>query len=311
MHPDLVIEEVPRPTPGPGDALVRVRLAGVCNTDLEIVRGYMDFRGTLGHEFVGEVVECQDPSWLGQRVTSEINLGCGACERCNTGLARHCAKRSVLGILGKDGCFAEYVVVPVGNLLVVPEAIDDDCAVFIEPLAAAFEILEQVEITERDRVLVLGDGKLGLLISMVLAQTGCELHAAGHHPEKLQFAKRVGAHTWAANSVPDGEFDVTVEATGVAAGLQLAIERTRPRGTVVLKSTFHGATPVEAAGIVIDELTIIGSRCGLFPPAIEALERGLVDPRPLIDSRYDLEDAVHAFERAREHGILKVLLRPR
>lgn len=311
MNPALAIEDVPEPKPGPHEALVRVTLAGVCNTDLEIVRGYMDFRGTLGHEFVGQVVECNDPAWRGRRVNGEINLGCAECERCRSGLARHCEGRRVLGILEKDGCFAQYVSLPTRNLVALPDSIDDDCAVFVEPLAAAYEILAQIEVRPSDRVLVLGDGKLGLLISMVLAQTGCELHALGRHPAKLAHAARAGARTWTANTLPAGRFDICIDATGHPDGLQFAIEHTRPRGTVVLKSTFHGMTPLATAPIVIDELTIVGSRCGLFPPAIEALEQGRIDPRPLIDSGFYLDDAADAFERAQQPGVLKVLLRPR
>lgn len=310
LDPHLQLRDVPEPEPGPGEARIRVLLAGICRTDVELVQGYMGFRGTLGHEFVGVVEACDETGWVGSRVCGEINLGCGACGRCRSGLARHCAARRVLGILDKDGCFAEYVTLPIRNLVRLPAAVDDETAVFVEPLAAAFEILEQIDIEARDRVLVLGDGKLGLLICMALAPTGCDLHALGRHPEKLAIAERAGAHTWTPAQPPDDEFDVVVEATGGPDGFERAVALTRPRGTLVLKSTLHEATPFRMAPVVIDELTIVGSRCGPFGPAVTALASGAVNPAPLISATFGLEYGLRALEHAREPGVLKVLLRP-
>ena len=309
LDPDLALREMDSPTPGPGEALVRVRAAGVCNTDLELVRGYMDFRGVLGHEMVGEVVQCDDDaSLVGKRVNAEINLGCGRCERCLGGMPRHCATRTVFGILGKDGCFAEYATLPVQNLVPIPDEVDDVAAVFTEPLAAAFEILEQVHLLPTDRVLVLGDGKLGLLVAMALAQTGAELHVLGKHDNKLAIAKAVGARVWALPDRPSGQFDVVVEATGSPSGLAAAVEFTRPRGTLVLKSTFHGTTELALAPLVIHELTLVGSRCGRFEPAQRAMASGRVDPRPLLSEQMGLADGMRAMEHAASAGVLKVVL---
>lgn len=309
LDPDLALREMDTPEPQPEEALLKVRAAGVCNTDLELVRGYMDFRGVLGHEFVGEVVSCDVPHWVGKRVTAEINLGCGKCELCLSGLSRHCASRTVLGILGKDGCFGEWLTMPVRNLVEVPDELDDDQAVFAEPLAAAFEILEQVHIEPTDRVLVLGDGKLGTLIGLALAPIGAELHVLGKHPNKLAITGRQGARTWALPDRPPGQFDVVVEATGSPGGMADAIAYTRPRGTLVLKSTFHGTTELALSPLVIHELTVVGSRCGPFVPALRAMAAGRVDPRPLLSEQFALADGVRALERAAEPGVHKVLLR--
>ncbi|RLB49070.1 MAG: alcohol dehydrogenase [Deltaproteobacteria bacterium] len=304
------VQDVADPIPVPGEALVRVSVAGICNTDLEIVRGYMGFEGILGHEMVGVVEAHPDPAMIGQRVTAEINLPCGTCERCSMGLGRHCPKRTVLGILGKDGCFAEHVTMPIGNLHPVPGGVSDEAAVFTEPLAAAFEILEQLDVPRGARVLVLGDGKLGLLISMVLAHSGVVPTHVGRHLDKLRILEGLGVETMLEAALGDRLFDVVVEATGSPAGLDLALDRVRPRGTVVLKSTFHGAVTVDTAKVVIDELTILGSRCGPFAPALEALAAGTIDPTPLIAETYALSDAEAAIARAGSSGTLKVLLRP-
>lgn len=304
----LEVRDVAEPEPEPGCALIRVRLAGICNTDLELALGYMEFDGTLGHEFVGVVEHCDDESWIGRRVVGEINLGCTRCEACRTGLARHCPERRVLGILNKDGCLAERVSLPVANLERVPDALSDEAAVFTEPLAAAFEILEQIDVNESDRVLVLGDGKLGLLCVAALATTGCELQLHGRHAGKLAHGERFGARTSCAPDLPHGRFDVVVEASGRPGGLEQAIALTRPRGTVILKSTFHGATPVVLAPVVIDEITVIGSRCGRFPAALQALAGRAFDPTPLISERFSLGDAVAAMERSRDSATLKVLV---
>lgn len=296
------------PTPSAGEALVRVRMAGICNTDLEIIQGYMGFRGVLGHEMVGEVEAHPDPSWVGRRVTAEINLACGACAWCNRGLGRHCPNRTVLGILGKDGCFAERVTLPVANLHAVPDDVTDETAIFAEPLAAAFEILEQVRVEPNAEVAVLGDGKLGLLACMVLRDTGCALTLVGRHPRKMAIAEALGVTTRRPEELGGEGFDVVVEATGSAAGLDLALAHIRPRGTLVLKSTFHGAPEVNTAKIVIDEIHLVGSRCGPFPPSLRALGHGRIDPSPLLDAVYPLDEAVAALERARARGTLKVAL---
>jgi len=308
VDPALALVERNIPERGPGEALIRLRLAGICNTDLEIVRGYMGFRGILGHEALGEVVECDEAAWMGKRVVCEINLACGDCPSCQAGLNRHCPTRTVLGILGKDGCFAEYMTAPLDNLLEVPAEIDDESAVLTEPLAAAFEILEQVSVRAGQRVAVLGDGKLGLLSVLVLLGVSAEVHVVGKHQAKMAIVQSRGARVHRHDEELEGNFDVVVEATGSADGLARAISLTRPRGTVVLKSTFHGATPVAMAPLVINELTLVGSRCGLFPPALSAQSAQRIDPRPLIHARYPLHEGLAAFEEAGRSGVLKVLL---
>ena len=308
VDPALALVERDMPRRGPGEALVRVRLAGICNTDLEIVRGYMGFRGVPGHEVLGEVVECDDGAWLGKRVVCEINLACGECATCSAGLTRHCPTRTVLGILGKDGGFAEYMTAPIRNLLEVPEGVEDDRAVLTEPLAAAFEILEQVDVRAGRRVAVLGDGKLGLLATLVLLGTGAEVHLVGRHPAKMAVAQARGALVHRSDEEQAERFDVVVEATGSPDGLTRAISLTRPRGTLVLKSTFHGATPVVLAPLVIDELTLVGSRCGPFSPALSAQVSRRIDVSPLIHARYALRDGLAAFAEAARPGVLKVLL---
>jgi threonine dehydrogenase-like Zn-dependent dehydrogenase len=288
-------------------ALVRVSLAGVCNTDLEIVKGYMGFRGILGHEFVGTVEEGPGP-WKGERVVGEINFACRACPICDRGLARHCPSRSVMGILGADGCFAERVVVPVANLHRVPETVPEEAAVFTEPLAAAFEILEQVQVRSDDRCLVLGDGKLGLLVAQVLGQAGARVLAVGHHPEKLAILEARGIETALADSWRGGAADLVVEATGTADGFRRAVEATRPRGTLVLKSTLAESPAIDLAPLVINEIRVVGSRCGPFPPALEALARDRVEVRDLISDRFPLERADGALRRAAEPDALKILI---
>ena len=285
------------PQPAAGEALVRVRLAGICNTDLEIVRGYMGYRGVPGHEFVGEVD--------GRRVVGEINAACGSCDMCRQGLARHCAQRTVLGILGRDGAFAEYLSLPRQNLHDVPDALDDELAVSVEPTAAAFEVLDQVALQPEDRVALLGDGKLALLIAQVL-RGRCRLQVFGKHEEKLRLLPDVA---WSVEP-PSGQFDVVVEASGSELGFQQALDLVRPRGTLVLKSTVAAGAQLNLAPLVINEVTVVGSRCGRFEPAIEALASGAVDPRPMISATYALADGLAAFERAASPGTLKVLLRP-
>jgi threonine dehydrogenase-like Zn-dependent dehydrogenase len=312
-----LIRDHPEPEPGAGQALVAVELAGICRTDLEILAGYMSFSGVPGHEFVGRVLRAPGAEeWVGRRVVAEINLACGSCAWCRRGMERHCPQRTVLGILGADGAFAERVVVPVSNLHAVPETMPDRAAVFTEPLAAAFEIPEQVAIRPTDRCAVIGDGKLGLLIAAVLADRTGELIVLGHHPERqaLLAALAPGA-LWrdaAEASRSDGgapRFDIVIEASGNATGLELAFDLLRPRGILVLKSTYSGRPPINLAPLVIQELTLVGSRCGPFAPALRLLGAGF-DPTPLIDSVYPLEKGVEALRHAASPGTLKVLLRP-
>jgi alcohol dehydrogenase len=301
----------PDPRPLPGEALIRVRLAGICNTDIELVRGYLAFRGALGHEFVGEVVEPADPAWLGRRVVGDINAACYACETCRAGRHTHCPHRTTLGIAGRDGAFADYLSLPLQNLYPVPVSVPDELAVFAEPLAAACEILEQVAIRPTDRVAVLGDGRLGLLVAAVLRLTGADLTLLGRHPTKLAIAAGWGVHVQTADTPwPGDKADVVVECTGNPDGFALARRLLRPRGTLVLKSTYHGDASLDLSALVVDEITLVGSRCGPFAPALRLLEAGLVNPRPLISAVYPLEQGQAAFAQAVKPGMLKILLKP-
>ena len=311
----LGLAEVDKPRAEAGEAVVRVTLAGVCNTDLEIVRGYAGFAGTLGHEFVGVVERAADESLIGRRVVGEINAGCGHCELCAGGDARHCPCRTVLGIVGRDGAFAEFLRLPIVNLLTVPDEIEDARAVFAEPLGAACGIMERVCITRDTRVAVIGDGKLGLLCAQVIkAQTAASVTLIGKHENKLNIAHARGIETVLVEELHQDssrrKFDVVVEASGANGGFALAVELTRPRGTLVLKSTFHGRTEIDASRIVVDEISIVGSRCGRFAPALELLARNAVDVSSLITDEFPLADGVRAMARAQESGVLKVLLRP-
>ena len=301
------VGERPQPAAGDGVAVVRVALAGVCNTDLELTRGYMGFRGVLGHELVGVVEEGPD-EWRGRRVVAEINFACGRCASCAAGLGRHCPARTVMGILGADGAFAEWVAVPVANLHAVPDGVGDEAAAFCEPLAAAFEILEQVPQAASSSCVVLGDGKLGLLAAQVLAGAGARVLAVGRHDDKLAILRRRGIATVRLDDWDRAAADVVVEATGSAAGFELAAAATRPRGTLVLKSTVAHGAPLNLAPVVINELTIVGSRCGPFAPALAALASGAIDVRSLISDRLPLRDGVDALRRATEPGVLKVLI---
>jgi threonine dehydrogenase-like Zn-dependent dehydrogenase len=298
-----------------GEALVRVRLSGICNTDLEIARGYAGFEGTLGHEFVGVVEEAAGAAELeGKRVVGEINAGCGRCALCAAGDPRHCPARTVLGIAGRDGAHAEFLRLPVANLLLVPDDVPDERAVFTEPLAAACGIVERVEIERNARVAVVGDGKLGLLCAQALrALTSADVTLVGKHDAKLEIARRRNVATVRLDRLESVKlaraFDVVVEASGAASGFDLALSLLRPRGTLVLKSTFHGATSFESARVVVDELSIVGSRCGRFAPALELLRSNRVDVESLISEERPLADGVRAMARAAESGVLKVLLR--
>jgi len=302
--------ESSRPTPGTDRqfALVRVRLAGICSTDLQIFKGYMGFRGVPGHEFVGEVEE-GPKTLVGKRIVGEINFACGKCEFCRRSLGRHCPNRRVMGIVGADGSFAEYVAVPTANLHLVPDNVSDEETVFTKPLAAAFEILEQIQLSPGDDVLVMGDGKLGMLCAQVLKLTGAGVTVLGKHPEKLSLIKRTGVRTLLLYNWKPRLFDVVVEATGSESGLKLGIGAIRPRGTLVLKSTLAGDHSVSLAPLVINEITVIGSRCGLFPPALQALAEKSVTVTPLIEKIYPLNDGIEAVAHAGKAGALKILLR--
>jgi len=300
--------ERPTPVPQAGEALVRIAMAGICNTDLEIARGYMSFSGVLGHELCGVVEQCSDPRWIGRRVAGEINLGCGHCDLCGRRMNRHCQTRTVLGIMGKDGCFASHVTLPLANLHPLPDAISDQAACFVEPTAAAFEIIEQVPLDGRDTVAVMGDGKLALLIAQVIATTGAKLTLVGKHDEKLKVARALGIDTAARDTLANKSFDMVIEATGSPSGMHDAISLVQPRGKIVLKSTYHGPLTLDAAPIVIDELTLIGSRCGPFEPAIAALATGAVRTEPMVSAVVPFADALNGFATASATGVLKVLL---
>jgi threonine dehydrogenase-like Zn-dependent dehydrogenase len=304
-------DDLPRPVPAPGEALVRVLMAGICNTDLEIVRGYMGFRGTPGHEFVGRVEKAPDPAWIGRRVAGEINAACGTCATCRAGRPRHCPHRTVLGILNRSGAFADYLTLPVENLHALPDSVPDERAIFVEPLAAAFEIPEQDLLRPEDRVLVLGDGKLGLLVAQVLDQAldpGGSLTLLGRHPERADLARHLGFDFALAEGYGGPPADLVVDCTGSAAGFRDAVRLTRPRGTLVLKSTVADAVPLNLAPLVIDEITVAGSRCGPFPPAIQALAEGRIQVDPLLVETFPLEEGLHAFDRAAAPGALKIAL---
>ena len=304
----LEFKEVDRPSPEDDEALIKVSMAGVCNTDLELIKGYMGFEGVLGHEFVGKVDKAGSSDWVGKRVCGEINFGCGKCNYCLSGLSRHCPNRSVMGILNRNGTFAEYVTLPIKNLIEIPDSVPDNAAVFVEPLAAALEILEQIHVEPNNRAVVVGDGKLGLLICQILKLTGCELCLVGKHPRKLEIAESWSVKTFNSPKMPDTKCDIVVEASGNPSGFSTALRLVRPRGTVVLKSTYHGNLKLDAAPIVIDEIKIIGSRCGPFAAAVRILEQNLVDVFPLIEEIYPFEQALLAFERARQKESLKILL---
>jgi threonine dehydrogenase-like Zn-dependent dehydrogenase len=309
-HPQLrLVEDFRDPQPLPDEVRIRLTLAGICNTDLEILRGYADFRGVLGHEFVGVVDEAEEPNLVGKRVVGEINVSCGVCATCRAGRPTHCPDRTALGIRGRDGVLAEYFCLPAANLHVVPDKVPDEAAVFVEPLAAACEVLEQIHIHPSDRVAVLGDGKLGLLVAQVLALTGCRLTAIGRHPEKLAILDAKGIPTQVGDKGLDGSMDVVVECTGHAEGFETARRLVRPRGVLVLKSTYHGLVQADLSRLVVDEVHVIGSRCGPFPAALRLLAQKLVDVTSLIEAEYPLAEALAALEHAGQRGALKVLVR--
>lgn len=306
----VAIREARMPRRRRGFALIRLLAAGICNTDIELQRGYYGFKGTPGHEFVGEVVDADDRSWVGKRVVGEINLACGRCSWCANGLGRHCPSRTVLGIVKHPGAFREYLTLPLANLHEVPRNLSNEEAIFVEPLAAACEILDQVRLPRGSEVAVLGDGKLGLLISQVLQAYGSNVQLYGRHRDKLLLAKRHGiAAVPVGRKLPSSRFDFVVDATGSRDGLQQAIRMTRPRGTVIMKSTLHGHVAIDTAPVIVNEVTLVGSRCGRFEPAIKLLHRAKVQVLDLISEQFQLEDAAKAFRKAGERGVLKVLLR--
>jgi len=295
------------PVASPTESIVRVSLAGICGTDLELARGYMQYRGVPGHEFCGRVVESQDPALRGRRVVGEINAGCARCAACLNGLARHCPNRTVLGILGRDGSFAEFLSLPDVNLIPIPDSITEDAAVFVEPLAAAYEIFDQAHLARNQTIAVLGDGRLGAMVAMALKGEHYLPLVAGHHPEKLARLSELGLETAEESSLRD-QFDVVIECSGSQSGFRRAVELVRPRGTIILKSTAAASAELNLAPIVVNEITVIGSRCGRFQPALDALAAGKIDPRPLIDGAFALEDAIAAFDAASNPLNFKILL---
>jgi threonine dehydrogenase-like Zn-dependent dehydrogenase len=309
----LALTEVATPDNG-GEALIRVTRSGICNTDLEIVRGYAGFEGTIGHEFVGVVERAEDaPDLVGKRVVGEINAGCGVCEKCKGGDPRHCPTRTVLGIVGRDGAHAEFLQLPSRNLIVVPDNVSDEQAVFVEPLAAAYGITEQVEITQETSVAVVGDGKLGLLCAFAIATKTQNVTMIGKHESKLDIAKKRSIDGILLDKITPAmsrHFDVVVEASGSESGFATALDLVRPRGRIVLKSTFHGTQTWAASRVVVDEITIVGSRCGRFAPALDLLSSGAVKLDDLITDEFALSKGVAAMDRAAQKGVLKVLLNP-
>ena len=304
-----LVKDYPKPKPEKGEALIRVHLAGICNTDYEITKGYMGYKGVLGHEFVGTVEECEDSSLIGKRVVGEINNACETCEMCKKGLQRHCSNRKTLGIWRKDGCFSEYMTWSVKDLLEVPENVSDEQAVFVEPLAAGLEILEQVHIQPIERVVILGDGKLGLTTALALNASNIDVTLVGKHKNKLDIAKQQGVKTRLLQDFEiKKEWDFVVEATGSVSGFETALNLTKPRGTLVLKSTVAASKEFNLAPIVIDEIRVQGSRCGRFAPALRLLEQNKIDFTPMISGVYSVDDAIEAFEKNKTKDSLKILL---
>ena len=306
----------PAPERVPGEALIAVRVSGVCDTDLQLARGYMGFTGVPGHEFVGEVLAADEPKWIGKRVVADINAGCGACPDCTAGAGHHCARRTVLGIVGRSGSFAELVTAPERCLVEVPETLTDDRAVFAEPLAAALHVLDEIDLsfsrsTARPRrAIVLGDGKLGQLIVRALASQGVATTLVGRHAHKLLLAASAGVETFLESELPASRrgADLVVEATGSEGGLASALTLVAPRGRVVLKTTVASKLTVDLAPVVIHEIRVVGSRCGDMQRAVDVLARGQVDPLPLVEARYPLARADEALAHAGRRGTLKVLI---
>jgi threonine dehydrogenase-like Zn-dependent dehydrogenase len=297
--------------PAHGEALIKIKLAGICTTDLEMVKGYYPFTGVPGHEFVGEVVESPtSPEWVGKRVVGEINLVCGKCEACLQRHSNHCQNRTTIGIKGHDGVFGEYISLPLTNLHFVPDSVSDEKAVFVEPLAAASQILEQVHVYPGMKVLVIGAGRLGILCAMVLSHTGCDLKVVVRQPKTKKILADCGIITITNQDVSPEMADMVVEATGSSDGFAQSRRAVRGGGTIVLKSTFKGDTTMDLSALVVEEITLVGSRCGSFQPAIRQLAAGQIDPTPMIDGMYQLQDGIKAFAHAAERGVLKVILQP-
>ncbi len=307
------LPDFPEPQPAAGEALIRVRLAGICSTDLEIVRGYAGFEGVLGHEFVGEVAAVgseTDAEWLGRRVVGSINLGCRTCKECLSSGPAHCPSRTVLGIINKDGIFADYATLPTANLLSVPDSVPDEKAVFTEPLAAALRIREQAIIRPALETAVVGPGRLGLLIGQALALGGTRVIMLGRRPASLELPAQLGLQTALVDEIPANSFDFVVEATGNDAGLGHSLRLVRPKGILFLKSTFAGSSNINLTKLVVAEIQVIGSRCGPFAPALRLLAQDAVNVTATIDAEYALSDGLLAFEHAARPGVRKVLLRP-
>jgi len=304
-----VRDDYPDPAPAPGESIVRVRMAGICGTDLELARGYMSYRGVPGHEFVGEVVDTKTPALAGRRVVGEINAACGRCAWCLDGLGRHCPSRTVLGIVGRDGAFAEFLRLPDENLIALPDSISDELGVFVEPVAAIYEIFDQTKLRRDHKIAVLGDGRLGALAAIVLRAEDYVPVLAGHHRGKLDRLAALGLEVKLEDQLDPG-FDVVIDCTGSSAGLNRALALVRPRGTVILKSTAAASASLNLAQAVVNEITIVGSRCGRFAPAIAGLASGKIDPRPLVSSIFPLDDAAAAFAAAGRSPNFKVLLKP-
>ena len=309
---DLHIQkEYPRPEPAAGEALIKVRVAGICATDLEMVKGYKSgFRGILGHEFVGTVAHAPDAAWLGKRVVGSINIGCNNCAVCRQHGPEHCPNRRVLGILNKDGAFADYLTLPQENLLAVPDDVADKTAVFTEPLAAALRIREQIKLIPGDRTAVIGPGRLGMLTGQVLALDGTDVVMVGRSRRSLELPRKLGLTTGLIDDFSENHFDVIVETTGSEAGFALALKLVRPLGTLVLKSTFAGQSHLDLTKLVVAEINLVGSRCGPFAPALTLLQRNAIDTASLIDGEYKLTQAIQAFTHASQRGVRKILLRP-
>lgn len=305
---DIRFKRQPKPKRKSGEALIRVSLAGICNTDMEISRGYMDYSGILGHEFTGRVVECDDEKLLNKRVVGEINSGCGKCEYCLTGLERHCPHRDVLGIVDRPGCMADYLVLPEQNLHIIPDSVSNRQAVFTEPLAAACEISEQVHIRPDQKVLVIGDGKLAQLIARFLHAMHLDVLVAGKHQFKMDLLNKNGIHTIEASELSDQKFDFVVEASGSAQGFLSALQNTKPRGTIILKSTVAQGSEINLAPLVINEINVVGSRCGLFQPALRILQNGRVNTEDLITAIFPAEKSEEAFQTAADRSALKVII---
>ena len=310
---EVKLVDLDKPTPKQGEALIKTKMVGICNTDYEITKGYMGYKGVLGHEFVGvveSVGDSKDSSWIGKRVVGEINLGCNNCEWCAKGLARHCPNRQTLGIWHKDGCFSEYFTLPVSNLLEVPDSVEDSEAVLVEPIAAACEILEQVHIKPMDKVALLGDGKLGLCVAAVLNAVNVDLTHIGKHKEKLDISKSFGSKTLMLNEINglEGSFDIVIEATGSTGGFETSVNLTKPRGTLILKSTIAAKEGLNLAGVVVNEITIVGSRCGQFKPALKLMQDKKIDVKKLVSDIYPKDKMLEAFVANTKKDKIKVVI---